>query len=396
MSMRRLLIIAVMTVAGAQTASIAAAGTLKITLPKRSEPTPVQRLNREGVECARKHHYEKAETLFYKAYLFDPDDPFTLYDLGYVSELQGQLERAQKFYALAAEQASDAIIDRADSAQLKGKPMRDAVSSLRDVPMQINRENVEAIRLLAEGRAADAELILQKALAMDPRNPFTLNNLGVAKEGEGELEEALKYYTAAAALHSPEPVMVTLNAASRGKPVSEMAAASAQKVRERMQSMHTASEQAAVLTLRGVSAVNRNDWHDASQDFLRAYSLDPNSAFALNNLGYLSEMNGDLETAEFFYEKARKGEGANSPVGLASRRSADGMRLFAVADESDQKVEGKIEEDDAAKRRLTGPIELKRRDGRPVDESPESQPPQPAPQAPQPPAAPANAQPPTP
>jgi len=50
---------------------------LKITIPKHSELTPVQRLNREGVDAIRKHQYDKAEGLFYKAYLYDPADPFT-------------------------------------------------------------------------------------------------------------------------------------------------------------------------------------------------------------------------------------------------------------------------------------------------------------------------------
>src|ERR1700676_1752149 len=104
----------------------ARAGDLKLTLPKRSHLTPVQRLNREGVDAIQKHNYEKAETLFYQAYLFDPADPFTLYNLGYVSELKGQLERAQKLYGLASEQATDAVIDRTSARQLEGKSMRDA------------------------------------------------------------------------------------------------------------------------------------------------------------------------------------------------------------------------------------------------------------------------------
>ena len=83
--------------------SKAQAGDLKITIPKRSHPTPIQRLNREGVDALRKHNYKKAESLFYKAYLFDPDDPFTLNNVGYIAELQGQVERAQRFYQLAAQ-----------------------------------------------------------------------------------------------------------------------------------------------------------------------------------------------------------------------------------------------------------------------------------------------------
>ena len=94
------------------TSQYARAGDLKITIPGRSKLTPVQRLNREGVEAVRKHDYRKAEGLFYKAYLFDPDDAFTLNNLGYIAELQGQIERAQQFYSLAAEQSSDLGVSR--------------------------------------------------------------------------------------------------------------------------------------------------------------------------------------------------------------------------------------------------------------------------------------------
>jgi len=362
-----LAIIAVMVVVGL-IAVDAHAGDLKLTLPKRSHLTPVQRLNREGVDAIQKHNYEKAETLFYQAYLFDPADPFTLYNLGYVSELKGQLERAQKLYGLASEQATDAVIDRTSVSQLEGKPMRDAFGSLKDAPMQVNRMNVESIRLLSQGRAQEALLVLQKALALDPHNTYTLNNLGVAKEYRGDYDEALKYYTAAADSQSSEPVIVTLNRSWRGKPVSEMAADSARKLRERMQNTSTAEAQASLLAVRGVSATNHNEWTQARQDFLKAYSLNPNSAFSLNNIGYLAERDGDLETAQFFYERARKAEDARDKVGLATRQSAEGMRLFAVAEDSDQKVDTEIAQENAARRRNPGPVGLKHRDNTPVVE----------------------------
>src|SRR6202790_3769939 len=148
-------LLAILAVIAGSVAQNAWAGDLKLTLPKRSHLTPVQRLNREGVDAIQKHNYEKAETLFYQAYLFDPADPFTLYNLGYVSELKGQLDRAQKLYGLASEQATDAVIDRTSVQQLEGKPMRDAFGTLKDVPMQVNRMNVEAIRLLSQGRAPE-------------------------------------------------------------------------------------------------------------------------------------------------------------------------------------------------------------------------------------------------
>ena len=196
MAVKRLLLVGLVgfAVAGGGLQS-AKAGDLKITIPKRSHLTPVQRLNREGVEAVRKHNYSKAEQLFYKAYLFDPDDAFTLNNLGYISELQGQIDRAQRFYALASEQSSEAVIDRASAKRIEGRPMKDALA-LADQPLQINHANVEAVRLLSQGRAPEADLLLQEALKTDPNNVFTLNNMGVAKEMEGEAQEALRYYDA--------------------------------------------------------------------------------------------------------------------------------------------------------------------------------------------------------
>jgi len=190
----------------------------------------------------------------------------------------------------------------------------------------------------------------------------------VVKEARGDFDEALKYYVAAADAHSSEPVIVTLNRAWRGKPVSKMAADSAKKLRTRMQNAANNHAQAALLAVRGVSATNRNDWPTARQNFLEAYSLDPDSAFSLNNLGYLAERDGDLETAQFFYTRARKAEDANVPVGLATRQSAEGMYLLVVASDSDNKVDLKISQENQARRLQSAPIGLKHRDNTPVIE----------------------------
>ncbi len=362
---RWLVICCIGAVWGAQAAR---AGDLKIYIPKRSKLTPVQRLNREGVEAIRKNKLEKAKSLFYRAYLFDPDDPFTLNNMGYISELEGRADQARNFYTLAAQLGTDAIVDKASSPHMEGQTFLSALSNANDVPMEVNRSNVAALRLLSEGRAPEAELVLRRALKLDQKNPFTLNNLGVAKEAQGDFAGALKYYTAAADLHSEEIVIVSQSGAWRGKPISEMAAETAKRLNQRMETVGGPEERAGLLNLHGVAALNRNDRQAAGKAFLQAYQLDPNSAFTLNNLGYLAEMDGDLETAQVFYEKARMAQNAKDRVGLATRQSAEGLKLFQVADDSNQSVGVKIGEQSAARRRETGPIELKRRDGTPVDE----------------------------
>jgi Flp pilus assembly protein TadD len=366
MSWKRWVVVGI-TAASLGWAANAHAKDLKVTLPKRSHLTAVQRLNQEGVQEIHKRRYEKAENLFYKAYLLDPDDPFTLNNLGYIAELQGQVDRAQRFYELAGEQATDAVIYRASSPKVEGRTMKEALA-LPEMPLQLNHDNVEAVRLLSQGRAPEADILLQKALKENPQNIFTLNNMGVAKEMEGESEAALKYYDNAAAVQSDATAVVTLNRSWRGKPVNEMAAQNAKNLRSRLEARTTPGERVAELNIRGVSDINRNDFSAAVQAFRNAYALDPNNVFAMNNIGYLSEIEGDKETAQFFYDKAQQLGGANTTVGLATRRTAEGMKLGQVAADSESKVDTKVSQERAALRQRHEPILLQRRDGSVVQE----------------------------
>lgn len=331
---------------------------LTIIIPRHSTFTRVQRLNRDGVDAVKSHKYDKAESYFYKAYLYDPADPFTLNNLGYISELEGQLERAQKFYKLATEQRSTATIDKSNTKNLEGRTMEFAFEDLQEVPMRVNRMNVNAMELLAERRGPEAIALLQQSLLLDPRNPFTLNNLGVSEESIGDYEAALQYYSAASDMRSTEPVVLTLDRTWAGKPVSEMAAESKRRLEERVRKTDVAEAQAVISSLHGVAAINRNDWSTAREDFLHAYSLDPASAFSLNNRGYVAEMDGDLETAQSFYDQAKRAGDANARVGLATLRSAEGMRLQTVAADSSGRVDNELAKYSKGRRGQTGPIEL--------------------------------------
>jgi len=344
------------------------AGDIKITIAKRGKLTPVQRLNREGVEAVRKHDYKTAEALFYKAYLFDPDDAFTLNNLGYIAELEGQIDRAQQFYSLAADQSSDAVVDLSSKGQLRGQPMKAAVD-ISNAPLQINHANVEAVRLLQQGRAPEADLLLQEVLKSDPMNVFTLNNMGVAKEMEGEEQEALRYFDNASRAGSDAAAVVTTSPGWRGRPVRQMAQQNAMVLREHLSHEQDLPEQVAELNLRGVSAVNRNDLGTADADFRKAYALDPGDAFTLNNIGFVAELEGDRETAQFFYQQARQAGGANVTVGAATSRTAQGKKLFAVAEDNGAQVQFKVAQEHDLLRRQQGPVALRRRDNSIVEDS---------------------------
>jgi Flp pilus assembly protein TadD len=338
------------------------AGEFRLSLPKRSKPTPVQKLNQDGVKACQKHDFAKAKKLFYKAYLVDPNDPFTLNNLGYIAELDGDLERAQRYYALSAENSSDALIYRSSNKKDEGKTVSQIAGNAQDRELNVNRLNVEAMGLLMKDRAPEADVTLMKAMALDPTNPFTLNNLGFAKEKEGELEQALRYYQSAASTNSEEPVVVTIKKNWRGRAISRVASDNAKAAQKVLSESEDTDARVARFNLRGVSALNRNDRKLARQYFQQAYKLDPNNAFTLNNMGYVSELDGDRETADWFYAKAQTGDRSGRKVAVATRRDAEGMAVADVAVTNDQTIGQAQEAAVAAKRRLGGEPALMRRD----------------------------------
>ena len=346
------------------------AGNLRITFPKRTKPTPVQALNQEGVKEVRKRHLEKAEKLFYRAYLIDPDDPFTLNNLGYISELQGKVDRAQSYYRLAARQNSETTIDRASEDELKGHQLTEFTAAFGNRELQINRGNVEAMSLMQQGRVQEGDEVLQRTLALDPHNPFTLNNLGFAMEAEGNLEKAFQYYNQAANLHSSRKIIVALDRRWRGKSISDVASGNAKAVRHRLDTEESVEDKVARLNLQGVSALNHNDPKAARQYFRDAYKLDPRNAFTLNNMGYIAEMDGDQETAQDFYEQARVASGAAQRATLTNRHEMQGLPLGQIARSNDEGSQANLETLREARLRQGGPIELKTRDNRPIVEPP--------------------------
>ncbi len=336
----------------------------RIPLPAKSRYTPVQQLNRDGVQALKKHNVDRAKRLFYKAYLIDPDDPFTLNNLGYVAELEGDIERAQRYYEQAQANASEAVVDKSTEAAIVGKSMTSTSARNAEGPMKVNEMNTEALRLLKLDRAPEADLLLQKALKLDAKNPFTLNNMGYAKEKEGELEDAVKFYDQAGQTGSRELVVVTINKDWRGKPISEIAARNSEKTRQELERSEETEAKVKRLNLRGVSAINRNERAAARSYFEQAYKLDAENAFALNNMGYLAELEGDKETAQAYYDEARVAERADKKVEVSTRPEAEGRPLEQVAKQSTSEVEERMQADAENRKRTGGPPALRTRDNR--------------------------------
>lgn len=359
----------------------AQAADLHLKISKRTKPTPVQQLNQDGVKALARNENARATRDFYKAYLLDPDDPFTLNNLGYVAELNGEIEKAQKFYDLAAANSSDAAVEISSNPELKGKNVSQVAGTAVSAPMQVNRLNVAAMGLMMKDRAPEAEITLRKALALDPKNPFTLNNLGFALEKEGELEQAVRYYGMAAGSGSHETIVVALNRNWRGRSIAEIADINAQAARREIATEGATQAKVSRLNLRGVSALNRNQPAQARQYFEEAYRLDPGNAFSLNNMGYISETEGDRETADIYYAEARQANRSGARVTLATRKDLQGLRLASIANQNQQSVQAAQEKQTAAIRAEgVPPLPLRTRNQAVVQEP--ASPPVPEPETP--------------
>src|ERR1700722_15063397 len=142
---------------------------LRINLPRQGRLTPVQSLNRDGVKAVKTGHMDRAKKLFVQAYLLDPDDPFTLNNLGYISEMEGDADHALKYYQLGANTRTEAVIDEASKPGLKGQSVNAAFSAVQASGFASNRANLQAVVLLQNGRAFEAESILRKAMQADPK-----------------------------------------------------------------------------------------------------------------------------------------------------------------------------------------------------------------------------------
>jgi Flp pilus assembly protein TadD len=345
---------------------------IRISIPKRSHLTPVQKLNQEGVKALNKRKIEDAKKSFYKAYLLDPNDPFTLNNLGYMAELEGEVDRAQRFYELSTANASDAIVAKSSNKALEGKTLAEVAGKAEGGPLEVNRLNIQAISLLQKDRAIEAEAVLQKALKLEPENPFTLNNMGYTREKQGELESALDYYSHAARTNSDEIIIVAVNENRnwRGQKIRDVAAKNADKVSRAMRGEESLEAKVARLNLRGVSALNRNDRQSARRYFQEANKLDPSNAFSLNNMGYVAELDGDRESANYYYGKAQEADGSSARVGVSTRRDAEGKPLQHVADSNELAVDSRMQIDLENKRRSRQQQTpaLKRRDNSTVPE----------------------------
>jgi tetratricopeptide (TPR) repeat protein len=162
--------------------------------------------------------------------------------------------------------------------------------------------------------------------------------------------------------------VIAFNKSWRGKPISEVAERNAEASRKELSKEQDTEARVARLNLRGVSAMNRNDRQEARRDFQQAYKLDPNNSFTINNMGYLAELEGDKETAQSYYDQARRAKRAREKVVVSTRPEVEGHPVGQVAEQSTALVESSFAAQAEARRRSGAAPALRTRDNRIVVE----------------------------
>ena len=148
------------------------------------------------MDALKKHNIDRAKRLFYKAYLVDPNDPFTLNNLGYVSELEGDMERARSVLAKALSLSPNLARAHFFSAKVLRSDGRydEAADHLRQVVAQYPRDRValnDLGRILfLQRNYSDAVKVLQAVLAVDPEDLQAHYNLMLCYNGLGDEKQA--------------------------------------------------------------------------------------------------------------------------------------------------------------------------------------------------------------
>ena len=82
----------------------------------------------------------------------------------------------------------------------------------------------------------------------------------------------------------------------------------------------------------------------------------------MNNLGYIAELEGDRESAEFYYQAVSSSADLNSKVSYSTRQDAEGSKIRDLANANQSDVDATLKTMAAARRRSQKPVELIRRD----------------------------------
>jgi len=150
----------------------------------------------------------------------------------------------------------------------------------------------------AQGKLAEARVLLQQALALRPNWAEALNNLGAIAEANGEMAEAGQRYEDAIALEHPTSTLNRGLLHIRQRHYREALPLLDQVIRK------SGGEHPRASSARSVARYFTGELYEAVEDLRKARRLGGATAALDNNLGCLNLALGDLRQARSLFEQA--------------------------------------------------------------------------------------------
>jgi Flp pilus assembly protein TadD len=198
------------------------------------------------------------------------------------------------------------------SAAASGYAQQPSLQSLPATPATSRDEDAvaQARRLIEAGRAAEAETLLRDELRKDPRSPEANAALAYCLLRENKPADALKQYTAAAALRTPTADEL-VNVGQAYVLLGDMADAD----RWTLRAIGMSPDDAEAWYSLGRIRYTEQRFGEALACLQRALTLNPGSARIENNLGLAQEGLNHTDEAIAAYRQAIAWQGAQAGPG---------------------------------------------------------------------------------
>lgn len=233
----------------------------------------IEFLNELGKRQGSVGNYDAAIGLFNRAVELDPNYAETYHNLGYVYFIRGDMEFAEEYFKKTL--AFDPGHENA-RANLE-------MVERQDIILKVNDLNARAIRKGREGDLDGAVALFEEAIAVDPENAESYNNMGYLYSLKKDYSRAENYFKKTLKI-DPDHTRAGVNLVE----VSRL---------RKFQAAVTLNDEGRE---RGVEG----DIDGAILLFEKAVEISPGYADTYNNLGYAYYLKGDDATAESYFRKA--------------------------------------------------------------------------------------------
>lgn len=206
----------------------------------------LNRMNFDAMTLLSENRISDAINLLQSARRLDPNNAFTLNNLGVASEASGDYDMALRYYAAAAGARSTEPAVITATGAFRGQPVSQmAEGNQRRLEQRVDdlkTNQAKAALLASRGVAAvnrndwsTARQDFVEAYRLDPYSAFSLNNAGYVAERDGDVETAQFFYAKAEQADDAHTTVATATRhGAEGNPLTTIADNNTQDMQEKL------------------------------------------------------------------------------------------------------------------------------------------------------------------